>query len=99
MKRELFNHEDYQPYYSPEGFDDINGNTYPMTAFAYIQDERTKLTIHSDRPQGVISPQEGVLLVNIDRRTSDDGKWVYETAFRNEYQKITHNVKNNELVK
>lgn len=56
MKRQLFKHEDYQAYYSPDGYDLINGNTYPITAFAFIQDSKTKLTLHTDRPQGVVSP-------------------------------------------
>ena len=37
MRRELFKHEDYEAFFSPEGFDDIDGNSYPMTAFSYIQ--------------------------------------------------------------
>lgn len=30
--------------------------------------------------------------MNIDRLTDDDGKWVYEKAYRNEYQKYTHTI-------
>lgn len=54
-----------------------------MTAFAFIKDNSNKLSIHTDRPQGVISPRNGVLWVNIDRITFDDGKWVYEKTYRN----------------
>ena len=70
----------------------INGNTYPMTAFSYIEDSLLRLSVNTDRPQGVISLKEGKIWVNFDRLTSDDGKWVYETTHRNEYQKFTHYV-------
>ena len=90
MERKLFHHEDYQAYFSNERYDDVDGNSYPMTAFAFIKDGNTKLSINTDRPQGVISPRKGVLWVNYDRISSDDGKWVYESTFRNEYQKFTH---------
>lgn len=92
MERQLFHHEDYKAHFSPEGYDDINGNTYSMTAFAYIKDDKSKLSINTDRPQGVISPRPGILWVNYDRITSDDGKWVDETTHRNEYQRFTHHI-------
>jgi hypothetical protein len=38
MKRELFKHEDYQAHFDKNKFDDIDGNSYPMTAFTYIED-------------------------------------------------------------
>lgn len=45
-----------------------------------------------DRPQGVISYRPGTLWINFDRLSEDDGKWVYESAIRSEYQKYTHTV-------
>lgn len=43
-----------------------------------------------DRAQGVIALKPGTLWVNFDRLSSDDGKWVYESAYRSEYQKYVH---------
>lgn len=86
MKRELNKHEDYQAFFSPEGFDDIDGNSYPMTAFAFIKDTQDltqKVSINTDRPQGVTAYHPGTLWVNFDRLSADDGKWVYETTLRN----------------
>lgn len=75
----MYKHEDYQAYFGPEGFDNINGNSYPMTAFAYIEDSQgnNKLSVNTDRAQGVIAFKKGTLWVNFDRLSSDDGKWVY----------------------
>lgn len=92
MKRTLYHHEDYSAYFSKEGYDNIDGNSYPMTAFAYIQDTTDKVSVNTDRPQGVISYKPGSLWINFDRLSADDGKWVYETTYRNEYQKFTHYV-------
>ena len=88
----MFKHEDYQAHFGSEGYDDIDGNSYPMTAFSYIKDEGSgdKLSINTDRPQGVVAYHPSTLWVNIDRISSDDGKWVYETTYRNEYQKFVH---------
>lgn len=33
--------------------DNINGNTYPTTAFVYIEDDKLRLAVNTDRPQGV----------------------------------------------
>ncbi len=72
-----------------------------MTAFCYIEDAKDKVSINTDRPQGVIAYRPGTLWVNFDRLSSDDGKWVYENTFRSDYQKFTHvvtvqNSRNNE---
>lgn len=48
------------------------------------------MSVNLDRPQGVIALKKGILWVNFDRVTEDDGKWVYESAYRSEYQKYTH---------
>lgn len=77
MQRKLYTHEDYKAFFSKDGFDNIAGNTYPMTSFAYIQDILVRLTVNTDRPQGVISYKEGKIWANFDRLTNDDGKWVY----------------------
>lgn len=61
-----------------------------MTAFSYIKDERDKVSVNTDRPQGVIAYRSGRLWINFDRLSTDDGKWVYETTYRAEYQKFTH---------
>jgi hypothetical protein len=90
MKRELFHHEDYKAHFDKNKFDDIDGNSYPMTAFCYIEDAKDKVSINTDRPQGVIAYMPGALWVNFDRLSSDDGKWVYENTFRSDYQKFTH---------
>lgn len=77
MERTLFKHEDYEAQFSKEGYDDIDGNSYPMTAFCYIKDTTDKVSINTDRAQGVIAYKPGTLWVNFDRLSSDDGKWVY----------------------
>jgi hypothetical protein len=38
----------------------------------------------------VTAYRKGTLWVNFDRLSEDDGKWVYESAYRSEYQKYTH---------
>jgi len=84
LKRELFKHEDYEAHFSTEGYDDVDGNSYPMTAFVYLEDELTqnKLSVNTDRPQGVIAFKESTIWINYDRLSSDDGKWVYENTFK-----------------
>lgn len=77
MRREMFHHDDYEAYFSKEHYDDIDGNTYPITAFAYIEDTNDKVSVNTDRPQGCIGYREGALWINFDRLSSDDGKWVW----------------------
>lgn len=55
MGRKMFQREDFDPYFPEDGKDNINGNSYPMTAFSYIEDILLRLTVNTDRPQGVIS--------------------------------------------
>lgn len=43
-----------------------------------------------ERPQGVVAYRSGTIWINFDRLSEDDGKWVYESAVRSEYQKYTH---------
>lgn len=92
VNREMFHHEDYQAFFSKEKYDDLDGNSYPATAFAYLQDGSDKVSINLERPQGVTAYRKGTLWVNFDRLSEDDGKWVYESAYRSEYQKYTHTV-------
>lgn len=54
MGRKLNTREDFDPFFSEDGKDSINGNSYPMTAFSYIEDSLLRLTVNTDRPQGVI---------------------------------------------
>lgn len=54
MGRKLNAREDFDPFFSEGGKDSINGNSYPMTAFSYIEDSLLRLTVNTDRPQGVI---------------------------------------------
>ena len=83
MERTLYHHEDYQAFFSKDGYDNVDGNSYPMTAFCYIQDSSDKVSVNTDRAQGVIAYKDGTIWVNFDRLSSDDGKWVYETTYRN----------------
>jgi hypothetical protein len=92
MTRELFKHEDYQAHFPQDKMDDVNGNTYPATAFVYIQDSHDKVSVNLDRPQGVIVYKRGTIWVNFERLTGDDGKWVFESSYRSEFQKYTHTV-------
>lgn len=98
MPREMFKHEDYEAHFSKEHYDDIDGNTYPITAFAYIEDSTDKVSVNTDRPQGCIGFKEGSLWINFDRLSSDDGKWVWESTYRSDYLKFTHylTVQNND---
>lgn len=86
----MFKHEDYEAHFSKEGYDDLDGNTYPCTAFVYLEDGKDKVSVNVDRPQGVTAPKPGTLWLNFDRLSEDDGKWVYENAYRSQYQKYTH---------
>ena len=54
IKRKLFHHEDYEAHFDPNKYDDIDGNSYPINAFVYIQDDNDKVSVNTDRPQGVI---------------------------------------------
>jgi hypothetical protein len=48
-----------------------------MTAFTYIEDDKDKVSVNTDRPQGTISYRSGTIWINFDRLSADDGKWVY----------------------
>lgn len=77
VKRTLFKHEDYQAHFDPSKYDDIDGNSYPVNAFVYIQDANDKVSVNVDRPEGVIVYQQGDIWLNFDRLSEDDGKWVF----------------------
>lgn len=38
VKRELFKHEDYSAFFCQEKYDDLDGNSYPATSFAFLED-------------------------------------------------------------
>ena len=67
VRRTLFKHEDYEAFFSKEKYDDLDGNTYPATAFVYIEDAVDKVSVNLDRPQGVVAYKPGTLWVNFDR--------------------------------
>jgi hypothetical protein len=92
VDREMFKHEDYEAFFCKEKFDDLDGNSYPATAFVYLKDGSDKVSINLERPQGVTAYRKGTLWVNFDRLSEDDGKWVYESNLRSEYQKYTHTI-------
>lgn len=50
----------------------IEGNYYPMTTMAYIQDEEIRLSLLTNHAQGAASWQPGYLEVMLDRRTLYD---------------------------
>lgn len=50
----------------------IEGNYYPITTMAYIQDEETRVSILTNHAQGAASSQPGSLEVMLDRRTLYD---------------------------
>ena len=70
-KRLLNSRPDYK--FEPHPDDIINGNTYPVTAFAYLLSNNKKFIFFSDRAQGVCAYNES-LLINFDRLAFDDGK-------------------------
>ena len=48
MNREMFKHQDYQAHFDSQKFDDLDGNSYPCTAFVYIQDKYDKVSVNLD---------------------------------------------------
>jgi Cft2 family RNA processing exonuclease len=40
----------------------------------------------------VIAYRPGTLWINFERLSEDDGKWVYESAYRSEYQRYVHTI-------
>ena len=50
----------------------VLGNYYPVTESAYIEDDKTRLTLLVDHASGVSSLQEGWLEVMVDKRTMHD---------------------------
>lgn len=85
---------------SPEFFSDLNGfnmqkrvkveriglegNYFPITSMAYIQDENIRLSLLTDHAQGVASWQPGFLEVMLDRRTLyDDSRGMGEGVVDN----------------
>ncbi|XP_062985608.1 alpha-mannosidase 2 [Elgaria multicarinata webbii] len=50
----------------------LQANIYPMTAMAYVQDSKIRLTLHSAQSLGVASLKSGQLEVIMDRRLMQD---------------------------
>ncbi|OCU02259.1 alpha-mannosidase 2 [Xenopus laevis] len=50
----------------------IQANVYPMTSMAYVQDDGSRLTLHSAQSLGVASLKSGQLEVFMDRRLMQD---------------------------
>ncbi|KAM4809146.1 alpha-mannosidase 2 [Rhinophrynus dorsalis] len=50
----------------------IQANVYPMTSMAYVQDNASRLTLHSAQSLGVTSLKSGQLEVFMDRRLMQD---------------------------
>ncbi|XP_069364901.1 alpha-mannosidase 2-like [Maniola hyperantus] len=69
----------------------VESNVYPFTSMAYIQDEKTRLTILTDHAQGVTVLQEGQLVLMLDRRVLyDDNRGANETIAENSVTSHTH---------
>lgn len=50
----------------------VESNVYPFTSMAYVQDDKTRLTIITDHAQGMTALQEGQLTVMLDRKVFVD---------------------------
>ncbi|XP_045783838.1 alpha-mannosidase 2-like [Maniola jurtina] len=69
----------------------IESNVYPFTSMAYIQDQKTRLTILSDHAQAVTALQEGQLVLMLDRRVHyDDNQRPNEGTAENSMTTHTH---------
>lgn len=57
----------------------VDGNYYPITIGAFIQDKKMRMTFLTSHAQGATSPNEGELEVMVDRRTPvDDDRGMQE---------------------
>ena len=69
----------------------IDNNYYPLTRFMYIQDSKSRMSVMVDRAQGGTSPQEGVIEIMFNRRSShDDLKGAGEGTFEPETSNVLH---------
>lgn len=65
----------------------VDGNYYPITIGAFIQDQNKRMTLLTNHAQGATSPSEGVLEVMMDRRTPKDDQRGMEEG-------VTDNIEN-----
>ena len=62
----------------------IEGNYYPMSGLAYVEDEESRLAVVADHSHGAASLEEGSLEVMLERRGSgDDGRGIGEGVLDN----------------
>jgi hypothetical protein len=70
---------DERPTWELNATEAVAGNYYPVTAAAFVQDERAQLAVLTDRAQGATSLRSGELELMVHRRTLvDDGRGVVE---------------------
>lgn len=69
----------------------VDENYYPITRFISLQDNRKRMTVIVDRAAGGTGPEEGVLEVMFNRRSSrDDLKGAEEGLFEPETSNVLH---------
>ena len=69
----------------------IECNYYPVTRFANIEDNKSRLSVMVDRAEGATSPAEGVIEVMIFRRTdTDDQRGVAEPNYEPQDVNLIH---------
>ncbi|CAO4379303.1 unnamed protein product [Caenorhabditis nigoni] len=65
-------------------------NFYPMSAGVYIEDDTTRLTIHSAQALGVSSLTSGQIEIMLDRRLSSDDNRGLQQGVRDNKRTIAH---------
>ncbi len=79
MAKRVYGKKDY---YVPNNNNDIQKNYYPMTAASYVKNADRRLTILTDRPQGVSSTMDGEIQIMLHRTAlADDNKGVDEELY------------------
>lgn len=71
----------------------VDENYYPLTRFMGIEDNNKRMTVMIDRAEGGTSPEEGVVEIMVNRRsTRDDWKGAGEGTFENYPISVLHYV-------